>query len=243
MKTDPKDYQCITKVDKSSKLLQIKPSKKTYVPQYLNPGDQFTGFSKSLSKKSEYFFSELEINLTSCDFEHGLLSGIIDKKVISISGKKHLSRVYFEGEIIDGVNHSFTSTLSANNESLDLYFWSRFPSFKEIDSLKELKGDHSSKYVYMRWNERGCLKTKLAKKKRAVKDLEESTIDETLEKLCLSSASSNVSEGEDQNESEIEEGDNFELIEYFDETIASSNSSESSSTITEELVANGQYFI
>ena len=86
--------------------------------------------------------------------------------MISITGKKHLSRVYFEGEIIDGVNHTFTSTLSANCESLDLYFWSRFPSFKDIESLKELKGDHSSKYIYMRWTERGSLKTKLTKKKK-----------------------------------------------------------------------------
>lgn len=238
MKTEPKDYQCITKVDKP---LRIKPSKKAYVPQYLNPGDQFTGFSKSLSKKSEYFFSELEITLTSCDFEHGLLSGIIDKKVISISGKKHISRVFFEGEIIDGLNHTFTSSLSANCESLDLYFWSRFPSFKEIDSLKELRGDHSSRYLYMRWNERGTLKTKLAKKKKRVKDAEESSsVDEAssaLEKLmCLSSASSNVSEGDGESDGESETDANFELIEYFDETNAGI-------ATDEELVANGQYFI
>ena len=130
------------------------------------------------------------------------MSGIIDKKIISISGKKHLSRVYFEGEIIDGTNHTFTSSLSANCESLDLYFWSRFPSFKEIDSLKDLKGEHSSKYVYMRWTERGSLKTKLAKKKK-VKDIEESSsIEETLEKLCLSSASSNISEVEEDSEND-----------------------------------------
>lgn len=173
------------------------------------------------------------------------MSGIIDKKIISISGKKHPSRVYFEGEIIDGINHTFTSSLSANCESLDLYFWSRFPSFKEIDSLKELKGDHSSKYVYMRWTERGSLKTKLAKKKK-VKN-EEDSIEDTLEKLCLSSASSNVSEAEDDSENDNEE-DNFELIEYYDETktattSANQESNSGESSTTEELVANGQYFI
>ena len=170
------------------------------------------------------------------------MSGIIDKKIISISGKKHLSRVYFEGEIIDGVNHTFTSSLSANCESLDLYFWSRFPSFKEIDSLKDLKGDHCSKYLYMRWTEKGSLKTKLAKKKKITKDVEDCSIEETLEKLCLSSASSNISEAEESDSDIDEDGENFELIEYYDETTITNRDSSAAAT-NEELVANGQYFI
>jgi Vacuolar import and degradation protein len=132
-------------------------------------GDTFTGFQKSLSKKSEYFFSELEVTLTDTNLKAATISGIIDKKLVSISGKKLSQRVYFEGEIIDGERHTFTSNLSAKCEALDVYFWSRFPSFKDITSLKDLKGDHSSKYVYMRWMERGTLKTKLAKRQNAKK--------------------------------------------------------------------------
>ena len=60
-------------------------------------GDAFSGYQKSLSKKSEYFFTELEVNLTDVDASTGLISGLIDKKVISITGKKHLSRVFFDG--------------------------------------------------------------------------------------------------------------------------------------------------
>jgi hypothetical protein len=166
IKSDPKPYSSSEKNSISIESKPIKPTKSLQSPQYINPGDLFSGFSKSLSKKSEYFFSELEIQLTECDFNSGLISGIIDKKVISIAGKKHVSRVFFEGEIIDGVNHTFTSSLSANCEALDVYFWSRFPSFKDIDSLKDLKKVHSSKYVYMRWIERGSLKTKLSRKKK-----------------------------------------------------------------------------
>jgi hypothetical protein len=104
---------------------------------YLTAGDTFSGFQKSLSKKSEYFFSELDVQITDYDARKGLLSGLIDKKIVSIAGKKHRMRVFFEGQVIDGVNHSFTSSLSAAKcETLDLYFWSRFPSFKEIESLK-----------------------------------------------------------------------------------------------------------
>ena len=63
----------------------------------------------------------------------------MEKKVISISGKKVFIKAYFEGEIIDGHNHSFTSNLTANCEVLDVYFWNRFPSFKDINSMKDLK--------------------------------------------------------------------------------------------------------
>lgn len=123
-------------------------------------GDAFSGYQKSLSKKSEYFFTELEVNLTDVDASTGLISGLIDKKVISITGKKHLSRVFFDGQLIDGEQHSFTSELSAGCEALDVYFWNRFPSFKEIESMRELKGEHGAKWVYMRWTERGEIKTK-----------------------------------------------------------------------------------
>ena len=68
----------------------------------------------------------------------------------------------------------------------------------------------------MRWTERGSLKTKLTKKKKINQKETDDSCEEALEKLCLSSASSNISEGEDA-ESDFEE-DNFELIEYFDET-------------------------
>lgn len=127
---------------------------------YLSTGDAFSGFQKSLSKKSEYFFSELEVTLTSVDVGKQILSGVIDKKVISVAGKKQSLRVFFEGEIIDGLEHTFTSELSSNCEALDVYFWSRFPAFKDIEGgLKGLK-EHSARYVYMRWHEKGTLKTK-----------------------------------------------------------------------------------
>jgi hypothetical protein len=130
-----------------------------------------------------------------------------------------MSRIYFEGEIIDGVNHTFTSSLSANCEALDVYFWSRFPSFKDIDSLKDLKKEHSSKYIYMRWSERGSLKTKLSRKKKQVQeDILESDSDDQMKaskkNLSISSASSTISENEEL-DSDMDE-DEFELIEYFD---------------------------
>ncbi len=71
-----------------------------------------------------------------------------------------MSRVYFDGQLIDGVNHTFTSDLTAGCEALDVYFWNRFPSFKEIASMRDLKGEHGARWVYMRWTERGQIKTK-----------------------------------------------------------------------------------
>ncbi len=76
------------------------------------------------------------MTLTDHQPKKGLISGFLDKKTISISGKKHLSRVYFEGEVIDGKNHTFTSNLSAKCEALDVYFWSRFDGYKEIAKMR-----------------------------------------------------------------------------------------------------------
>jgi hypothetical protein len=123
----------------------------------IKAGDTYTGYQKSLTKKSDHFFSEIEACVNSVDYKNGFLWGYIDKKIISISGKKECLKVYFEGEIIDGINHSFTSSLTANCEVLDTYFWNRFPSFKLITSLGNLKA-HGQKFIYMRWQEKGTIK-------------------------------------------------------------------------------------
>mmetsp|Transcript_48966 Transcript_48966/g.36041 ORF Transcript_48966/g.36041 Transcript_48966/m.36041 type:complete len:95 (+) Transcript_48966:194-478(+) len=62
---------------------------------------------------------------------------------------------YIEGQVIDGENHSFTSTTTSNCDVLDVYFWNRFPSFKQIDSIKALD---QQEHLYMRWYEKGKIK-------------------------------------------------------------------------------------
>ena len=54
----------------------------------LKVGDLYTGYQKSLSKSSEYFFSELSVTITSLDYSTGYVWGMIEKKIISIQGKK-----------------------------------------------------------------------------------------------------------------------------------------------------------
>jgi len=71
IKSDPKPYSSSEIISESK---PIEPTKSLQSPQYINPGDLFSGFSKSLSKKSEYFFSELEIQLNECDFNSGIIS-------------------------------------------------------------------------------------------------------------------------------------------------------------------------
>ena len=81
----------------------------------------------------------MEFSIQSVDLKTGYIWGTIDKKIISITGKKENIKAYIEGHIIDGVNHGFTSNLTANCEVLDVYFWNRFPSFKEIESQTDIK--------------------------------------------------------------------------------------------------------
>ena len=115
-------------------------------------------------------------------------------------------RVFFEGEIIDGINHTFTSSLTANCEALDVYFWSRFPSFKDIHSLRNLQ-EHSSNYIYMRWTEKGTVKTS-KRVKKADKHYSESESEEIV-------VSSKLNE-ELRNEDVWDDDQEFELIEYFE---------------------------
>jgi len=61
-----------------------------------------------------------------------MLYGSINKRVVNISGDVSHQKVYVEGQIIDGMNHTFTSSVTANCDMLDVYFWNRFPSFKEV---------------------------------------------------------------------------------------------------------------
>jgi hypothetical protein len=64
---------------------------------FVKVGDHFTGYQKSISKKSEHFFTELSVNLTSINYDNGYLWGVIEKKIISIAGKKEQVKCYFEG--------------------------------------------------------------------------------------------------------------------------------------------------
>lgn len=214
---------------------------------FLRNGDAFSGYQKSLSKKCEYFFSEMDITLTDVNAEQGLLSGIIDKKIISITGKKHLTRVYFDGQIIDGKTHTFTSDLTAGCEALDVYFWNRFPSFKEIESIRDLQGEHGSKWIYMRWTERGQIKTK---KKRVIKPTimknESVQVLDSESEISSSDVESHSEPGDKLTKLKKQEDDildsdedynedDFDLIEYLDD--------KTSETLDPELNPNGQYFV
>ena len=88
------------------------------------------------------------------DYSTGFVWGTIEKKIISISGKQEFIKAYFEGQIVDGVNHSFTSNTTSNSDVLDVYFWNRFPSFKDVESLGDIK-KANTEHLYMRWYEKG----------------------------------------------------------------------------------------
>lgn len=128
-------------------------------------------------------------------------------------------KTYFEGEIIDGRNHSFTSNLSANCEVLDVYFWNRFPAFKDITSMKQLKNE-SPNHIYMRWEEKGTMKQMPQKK--------------SLKRKQSNISSNPESECDYATQSDDEEMP--ESLEYLDSKVDDSDP-------TNELNANGSYFI
>mmetsp|Transcript_14857 Transcript_14857/g.14440 ORF Transcript_14857/g.14440 Transcript_14857/m.14440 type:complete len:115 (+) Transcript_14857:199-543(+) len=108
-------------------------------------------------------------------------------------------KAYFEGEIIDGLNHTFTSSTTSNCDVLDVYFWNRFPSFKEIESIKDTaKEDH----LYMRWYEKGKIKQKI----------------NIIKKGAKKHSPNPESDQEDLNDEDFsDEEDEIEVIDYIDD--------------------------
>ncbi len=149
-------------------------------------------------------------------------------------------KTYFEGEVIlsfcvlicvkivDGVNHTFTSSLSANCEVLDVYFWNRFPTFKDIESLKDIP-EHNSKHIYMRWTERGLIKQgkKPVKTKRIPPPSSSSSHEQQNPEEMMDEES-------DQSEDSFDEDD---IREYMEKSKPTADTAEN------ELAGNGQYFI
>ena len=103
--------------------------------------------------------------------------------------------MYFEGQIIDGVQHSFTSDLTANCEILDVYFWNRFDAFKDIESIKDLKSK-DQRHIFMRWYEKGFVKQRKQEKKAK----KEQKVQLNPEEVGSQSSSGNTNEDNNQND-------------------------------------------
>ena len=58
------------------------------------------------------------------------------------------------------VNHTFTSSLTANCDVLDMYFWNRFPTFKLVSKVVTDVKKQIPFYIYLRLTEKGLLKEK-----------------------------------------------------------------------------------
>ncbi|GFR45829.1 hypothetical protein Agub_g7193 [Astrephomene gubernaculifera] len=128
---------------------------------YLHPGRSFTG-QQRLSAPHRHQQEDWTVTATiySCDLERGLLTGSMVAQNNPVAKRPIVT--YFEGEIIDNVNHSFWTGCkwgTCPSRESDVRYWSRCPGFSGAlrNAVKRHDGRApqlgSCQHIFMRWKE------------------------------------------------------------------------------------------
>ncbi|KAJ3369653.1 GID complex subunit 4, VID24 [Allomyces arbusculus] len=116
----------------------------------LHPGAEFVG--TQCSGQVNY---RVEITLKDIDWEAGRLAGFL--RIHELTNTPMIT-TFWDGEILDGVRHSFVTNQWGANTQTDLDHWSRFQGFDRIapsfNTANERYDYKSQRLVYMRWKER-----------------------------------------------------------------------------------------
>jgi len=127
---------------------------------FLKPGQIFTGWQHVTHWppcKPEKW--SVTVTIDSCNFATGEVLGSMF--AYDVPGSEGLVTTYFEGEIIDNVNHTFYSDPDASDRACvtEIRHWLRFPSFRPMRSSIVIEDGRtpalvSSQKVFMRWKEK-----------------------------------------------------------------------------------------
>mmetsp|Transcript_16941 Transcript_16941/g.23397 ORF Transcript_16941/g.23397 Transcript_16941/m.23397 type:complete len:300 (+) Transcript_16941:256-1155(+) len=107
---------------------------------FLTPGQGFEG-TQNVSQNLRYNFTDrgkvdawrVNVRLQGCDLEEGYICGIME--ALNVPSAKSAVVTFWEGEIIDNVNHTFFTKPSwGADRATDIKHWSKFIGF---DSLKD----------------------------------------------------------------------------------------------------------
>jgi glucose-induced degradation protein 4 len=127
---------------------------------FLHPGTSYRGeqlFTAAIHKSDSW---RVAVNINSYIPLTGELAGTMYANNVSQIHAKDLPvRTFFEGEIIDIVNHSFYTSEFSASALTDLRHWSKFPSFKDLKAEAVVQGGRvqhldSHPFIYMRWKEK-----------------------------------------------------------------------------------------
>lgn len=109
------------------------------------------------STKEEW---DVKVTLHTVDYDTGRVAGLMEALNVRTSSSTVVT--YFEGEIIDFVNHTLWTNKWRADPDVDLRYWRKLEAFKAMDDRAIVKGLRSPrwlahlnhKYILMRWKER-----------------------------------------------------------------------------------------
>jgi len=101
---------------------------------------------------------EVTVTIYDINFKDGTVCGIME--ATNVPAMNGSIMTYWEGEIVDGINHDFYTKKWKANKTVDLDHWRKFPGFRELafgrdDSSESLQERlKASDHVFMRWKEK-----------------------------------------------------------------------------------------
>ncbi|GAA93470.1 uncharacterized protein L969DRAFT_93442 [Mixia osmundae IAM 14324] len=104
--------------------------------------------------------------ISQVDLSSGTLTGILEAR--AVPGCPQAVLTFFEGEIIDGHNHTLETKKWRTDRMTDMLYWARCAPFRHLQSLHSLQNLserdmgpsldtldlHKDRYILMRWKER-----------------------------------------------------------------------------------------
>mmetsp|Transcript_5941 Transcript_5941/g.20231 ORF Transcript_5941/g.20231 Transcript_5941/m.20231 type:complete len:292 (+) Transcript_5941:2057-2932(+) len=125
---------------------------------FLSTGQAYEGtqnVSHNSSSKEEAW--KVNVRLQGCDLETGYICGSME--ALNVPSAESSVVTFWEGEIVDNVNHTFFTSNWGAGRDTDVKHWSRFPSFAPLKDAVSADGGRNVDlsnypYLFMRWKEK-----------------------------------------------------------------------------------------
>ncbi|RGB34837.1 vacuolar import and degradation protein [Rhizophagus diaphanus] len=128
---------------------------------YLRAGMSFTGTQNLMNSQPQQRDEEWEVKVTVhyVNYKTGTVIGLME--ALNVPNSSNTVVTYWEGEMIDFVNHSLWTDKWNSSPEIDLQHWKKFEAFRQMDVRSIIRGtptrewfqEACQKYIFMRWKE------------------------------------------------------------------------------------------
>ncbi|CAG8644595.1 16421_t:CDS:2, partial [Acaulospora morrowiae] len=127
---------------------------------FLRAGMTFKGTQNLMNTQPSQSNEEWEVKVTVhyVNYKTGTVIGLME--ALNVPSSSNTVVTYWEGEMIDFVNHSLWTDKWNSTPEIDLQHWKKFDAFRHMDVRSILRGtsrewfqEACQKYIFMRWKE------------------------------------------------------------------------------------------